>query len=580
MFNKKNVFSGIVIIAALLLVTPKFFGTTAKNKIFQIQKIVAVTPLYQMEILEYEQGWFTSKAKIKIKADFRKILREMPRKLRDIPTDLTFDIDIAHGPIMILDGVHFGLVTMKSRFKPKIYNNNFNFKLVSHLRFFGKNEAKFSSDEIKIITDSKNEIIIDAFDYTTILSKKYDYYSAILPDFNISIKMKDGQLTLLKNFSVTSEGDKINDYLWTNKTKIAIEQIKTELGHGKTLNFNDLEYNINVEKENKDNLSLDFNLNMEEIKSSNFTLNKFNYSILINKVSLNAVTEYIKALTSKDPSKFSSNITKTFDNKSTIPNEVLALITGIFKHDIPNVNEKITLKHLDIRQKNEMVLSDKEYKNIFSIDNVKYELYSNSDKDLNITSKLSFSEIAVDFFITSKIWDYKHSLSINDISKTAIISSFEKIAKQPTQEYPDFEKFFTTAMNEVLQNSPSFKIDHLNFKIDDAYFKGKSTLSIQGDKIKDNMIEENSEEIAKFIKSNGEISFNQELIQAMVKLKMPNTLSMDEKKYNEMIKKQTSQILEFALEKKYIVKEGDVYKSVAEFKNGKISINGKEKSLQ
>ena len=576
MFNKKNVFSGIVIIAALLLVTPKFFGTTAKNKIFQIQKIVAVTPLYQMEILEYEQGWFTSKAKIKIKADFRKILREMPRKLRDIPTDLTFDIDIAHGPIMILDGVHFGLVTMKSRFKPKIYNNNFNFKLVSHLRFFGKNEAKFSSDEIKIITDSKNEIIIDAFDYTTILSKKYDYYSAILPDFNISIKMKDGQLTLLKNFSVTSEGDKINDYLWTNKTKIAIEQINIGLGQGKSLNFNDLEYNINVEKENKNNLSLALNLNMEEVKSSNFTLNKLNYSILINKLSLKAITEYIETLTVENSS---DNITKTFDNKSTIPNEVLALITGIFKHDIPNISEKITLKHLDIRKENETVLSDNEYKNVFSIDNVKFETYSNSDKDLNITSNLNFSEIATAFF-SSKIRDYKHSLSINEISKTAIINSFEKIAKQQTDEYPDFEKIFTEAMNEILQNSPSFKIDQLNFKIDDGYFKGKVTSSIQGDKIKDNMIEENSEEIVKFIKSNGEISFNEEFIQAMVKLKTPNILSMDEKKYNEMIKKQSSQILEFALEKKYIVKEGDVYKSVAEFKNGKISINGKEKSLQ
>ena len=547
-----------------------------KIKFSKIQKIVAVTPLYQMEILEYEQGWFTSKAKIKIKADFRKILREMPRKLRDIPTDLTFDIDIAHGPIMILDGVHFGLVTMKSRFKPKIYNNNFNFKLVSHLRFFGKNEAKFSSDEIKIITDSKNEIIIDAFDYTTILSKKYDYYSAILPDFNISIKMKDGQLTLLKNFSVTSEGDKINDYLWTNKTKIAIEQINIGLGQGKSLNFNDLEYNINVEKENKNNLSLALNLNMEEVKSSNFTLNKLNYSILINKLSLKAITEYIETLTVENSS---DNITKTFDNKSTIPNEVLALITGIFKHDIPNISEKITLKHLDIRKENETVLSDNEYKNVFSIDNVKFETYSNSDKDLNITSNLNFSEIATAFF-SSKIRDYKHSLSINEISKTAIINSFEKIAKQQTDEYPDFEKIFTEAMNEILQNSPSFKIDQLNFKIDDGYFKGKVTSSIQGDKIKDNMIEENSEEIVKFIKSNGEISFNEEFIQAMVKLKTPNILSMDEKKYNEMIKKQSSQILEFALEKKYIVKEGDVYKSVAEFKNGKISINGKEKSLQ
>ena len=541
MFNKKTIFA-VIIITAFLLIAPKFFGITAKNKLIKIQKIVAATPLYQMEILDYKQGWFTSKAKIKLKADFRRMLKDIPLKYLDLPAELTFDVDITHGPIMIHDGIHFGLVTMQSSFHPKIYKSDFNFKLVRHLSFFGNNEIKFSSDKVKFMLNSKEEVIIDAFDYTATLNEKYDHYSTTLSNFNISIKTKDGRFAILKNLSLTSEGDKINDYLWTGAAKVAIERInaKTREGRGEDINIDNIEYTLNLEKENKDNLKLAFNFNVEDVVLPKFNLNKFDYSISINKISLKTITEYFKTLTAKE----------TFDFL-----EAPRLIAKILNQELPNAAEKLTLKHLDTKK-------------YFNVDNLKYEMHPDRGRDFRFKTSLSFSKIGFAYF-PYKIQDYKHSISLNQSSQMKAMSLFETIGswQYEKEDLPLYEVFMM-AMVGITQRFPEFNVNQLEFKIDDGYFKGNLISSVR--------IEESSEQRDFFTTNNGEILFNKELLQIIMEQKMRKPPLMDKEHYNKMIAEETSAVIGLALKQKHFVKEEDFYKMIVEFKNETFFINGKK----
>jgi uncharacterized protein YdgA (DUF945 family) len=466
----------IVIAAIIIFIAPRFVGNYAYKTLQKAERSINELPLYRLKIIEYDQGWFSSKAKVNIhiaSAALDKITKSMDRTSKESLNDfkdngLTFDINIAHGPVMLLDGLHFGLVTTKSEFRPNLDDNDFkltlNIDVINRINLLGNINSRVTNSAIDIITTDKNEFKLSPIEYSVDINSDFDHYSFDVNKVNLTVKQKNGTEFELKGLSMKGEGSKINDFLWTSEQKLDVTNMNTVKNGKELFNLNNLNYYINIDKLDSETLKVIFKLASSELTVDAAKINDINYNMTLSKLSI-----------------------KELSNLAELNNKV---------------------------------------------------------EDLEFLSA----------------------------ENTAITRD---IRKELTQN------MLTSGLN-ILKNSPELNIDELSFKMGDGFFKGHATSNVLGDLITANMTANDFKYFKNFMVANMDITFNEEMVIKMSELsvlKNPRIAAMKKDQIREIASKQAIILLALAIAEKYLLKEGNLYKSSGEFKNNKLTVNGKDVPL-
>jgi uncharacterized protein YdgA (DUF945 family) len=118
--NKQATVAAVVLVAVLaaaLLITPRVVGSMTEARVRERVAAIDASSAASAEITSFERGWFRSSARI--------ALRFLPDTLAQIPVidaegnpllgPIPVAVELAHGPVAVLDGVHLGWSRMVAR---------------------------------------------------------------------------------------------------------------------------------------------------------------------------------------------------------------------------------------------------------------------------------------------------------------------------------------------------------------------------------------------------------------------------------------------------------------------------------
>jgi uncharacterized protein YdgA (DUF945 family) len=119
--NKAVVF-GIVALAVLALALPPVFGVITESHVRARVAEIDRTAAWIASVESFDRGWFQSRARIRLglapqyspaldSASLAGARSAVLTLLRDVP----LAIELAHGPVAVLDGVHLGIATLVAR---------------------------------------------------------------------------------------------------------------------------------------------------------------------------------------------------------------------------------------------------------------------------------------------------------------------------------------------------------------------------------------------------------------------------------------------------------------------------------
>ena len=104
------------LLAIVLLALPGVVGSITEARVRERVAAIDLSPTADAELKSFDRGWFRSTARIDLKfaPDNAAQLADVAARLGLFDT-LPIVVELAHGPIALLDGVHFGWSTMVAR---------------------------------------------------------------------------------------------------------------------------------------------------------------------------------------------------------------------------------------------------------------------------------------------------------------------------------------------------------------------------------------------------------------------------------------------------------------------------------
>ena len=104
----KKIIVFVILIAAAGLVGPKIIGSSANQKFEEFVAVANETPGYQVQILDSETSWFSSRATVNVGLDSM-IFGDMAYdpSVQQLFSDISVDLDVTiqHGPFLTLNGL-------------------------------------------------------------------------------------------------------------------------------------------------------------------------------------------------------------------------------------------------------------------------------------------------------------------------------------------------------------------------------------------------------------------------------------------------------------------------------------------
>ena len=108
----KKIIIVLAILVAIAGITPSFIGSKVEDKMRELAEISSEHPMINLEITDYQKGWFRSTAKMSMKLDFSTMIpagQASPMPMENFSIDFTQEMQ--HGPILTdVSGFGFGLV--------------------------------------------------------------------------------------------------------------------------------------------------------------------------------------------------------------------------------------------------------------------------------------------------------------------------------------------------------------------------------------------------------------------------------------------------------------------------------------
>lgn len=123
---KKVILVLVVLIALLALGLPRIIGGSTQSNLEAHIARLDENPMLAIRVAEYDRGWFSSRARVEISLDenYIAMMAAGAQTDADVDADITemlaeqaisVEVDLAHGPIAVADGVYFGMSKIHAR---------------------------------------------------------------------------------------------------------------------------------------------------------------------------------------------------------------------------------------------------------------------------------------------------------------------------------------------------------------------------------------------------------------------------------------------------------------------------------
>ena len=117
----------VAAVALALLGLPPVLGMLTESQVTARVAALDESGVLKASLRSYERGWFRSHARIAVglaprliaKLDALGAAGGMPSFAASLDRNAPVEIEIAHGPLAVLDGVHFGWSKIVARFDPR-----------------------------------------------------------------------------------------------------------------------------------------------------------------------------------------------------------------------------------------------------------------------------------------------------------------------------------------------------------------------------------------------------------------------------------------------------------------------------
>ncbi len=336
--KNKKVISLVIVIILIFGVAPYFVGNTARENIEKQAVLISQTPGYSLNIREYDQGWFTSRAVIAYGFDEHtlNILGKSEKKEDDkeifnvLKDGFVFEVNIAHGPVTFQNGVNFAIMTMTGKLqdinheafrKIKEASKTDSFlNLFASVSYGGTTNIDMQSPSLKIdysdIAGQKMIIDYSGMDMQATLNAALDEYNIHFNLDQLKMNLADADI-IFKKMVISANGTKINDYLWlgsgeTNAGEFTISNPKAK---AMTMSFIDFDSEYSLLKESEDALTMNWKSDGRKIMASGVELENFKLDLDINHLDIAAITDYAKSI---------QESYQTADGKTPTPEEIAA----------------------------------------------------------------------------------------------------------------------------------------------------------------------------------------------------------------------------------------------------------------
>jgi|GEM_PF-1618326 len=321
MKKRTLLFGVIAIVAAVLLITPYFFGQKAQENMENLISQVNNAPGYEMTLVEYDRGWFTSRSIVKYGFD-QKTLDVLEEAEKADPTDevfmellkkgATFKITQAHGPVTLQNGINFALLTAEgqleladSDFLNEIYASNKIDSLVdmqAQVSYAGELEANFTSPKVIYddpLTPNKNDIKFGGMNVSLKMNSASEnlQIQGTIPQFILDTNIEDSLISLqMSNISFENEGTKLTENIWTGKGNLTFGKYILEFpGPNGRAVMENLNISYDLAEQDPETLSAAFVIAMDKFNIPNFgSLSDLKTDVLFTNLDIQATSDYIK----------------------------------------------------------------------------------------------------------------------------------------------------------------------------------------------------------------------------------------------------------------------------------------------
>lgn len=112
----KVAIAAAALLVIVLLALPGIVGSVTEASVRARVATIDESPSVAAELKSYDRGWFRSTAHIELKAENGDALANFGGLFSSLP----IEVELAHGPVAVLDGVYFGWSTMVARPDPEV----------------------------------------------------------------------------------------------------------------------------------------------------------------------------------------------------------------------------------------------------------------------------------------------------------------------------------------------------------------------------------------------------------------------------------------------------------------------------
>ena len=120
----KLVVTVVVLLALLLLAMPRVLGSITEARVRERVSTIDAGGVLSAEVKSFDRGWFGSTARIDLGLAPKYLAQVANLSVAGDPGALSgramIAVDFAHGPVAVLDGVHFGWSTMVAHLDPEM----------------------------------------------------------------------------------------------------------------------------------------------------------------------------------------------------------------------------------------------------------------------------------------------------------------------------------------------------------------------------------------------------------------------------------------------------------------------------
>jgi len=361
----KKRYLAVAIIIAVVLLLPKYVATQVTSSITHLVASVNKLPIYSAQVVEIDEGWFSSSAIIKVGIDFDKISE---RQIENMPTgqgQFLVDFKSAHGPLIINDGFAIALVKWHASYSGNelkqvmqwdqsqaFYHITGTHQLWNTTDYKDKVQAFTIDNEAQNVQadfsgyEGKGTFSSSHFDYSTVISKTIlanSENTALITDVEFEMSVDGSYLKAMGGALFDTE----------MVFKMGQLQLNDELAQVEVMNLQqvNVETVVKINKENE-TANIDQLVELSSASFGGYKIENLNMDVAVNRFSKVFIEKYqniINQMSTQDPLVIQQEMA------AFMQDNMLLLLEQDPEFDIKNISATLPEGKFDVNAKAQTV---------------------------------------------------------------------------------------------------------------------------------------------------------------------------------------------------------------------------------